>query len=546
MSIKKHRAALALLATSSLLVGGFAVSPVTFAEEGDTTPPVAGAPAEGIPATGTLTIHKRLGLPTNTRSDGTEITDPDGEPGTGINFTVTRIGTDAATPIDLTTQDGWAAISGKKLDDQGGLPAGLAKVTGSEKILTTNANGDASFENLPAGLYLVEEPANQTDSNGNAVTPGAPFLVTVPMTHPQGTGWLDTVHVYPKNQTTSKPSKQITQLGDDDQPGLNVGDNITYDITAPIPVVVEGEKNKLPSKFTVTDKLPAGLGEPSIDSVTFNGTKLTTDQYTVKTYELDDGRWVSRVEVSPATLLPEATESVNLVVKLSAPVDDLSAPLNNTAWAKPDQITTPGWDPENPKPGEEDPGTSTGDEQASVNLAKVTINKTATDDTTKLKGAEFQLHRCDANGKVVGHPLKLGSTKPDSTETPIDTWTTDENGVAAISGFTYTITDTKSTTAKDPWTSIAGYETSTQFCLVETKAPEGYSLNPDPIVLTFDVPTADQPMYTAKANVQNASTSGILGNLPLTGAGGIWTMILVGLGLATAGVAAVVTSRKKA
>ena len=171
-------AASALIATGT----GFA-TPVALAQ-GTATNETAVAPA-AIPATGTLTIHKVIGEANKkVRSDGTQ-KDVKGEPGNGITFTVTRLGTDASTPIDLTTQDGWAAISGKQMNGTA-LPEGLVK-TSTVKSKATE-NGAVSLESLPAGIYLVEEPANQVTSEGQAVVGSAPFLVTGPMTDPNGTG----------------------------------------------------------------------------------------------------------------------------------------------------------------------------------------------------------------------------------------------------------------------------------------------------------------------------------------------------------------------
>lgn len=543
MTTRAARSLIAAVAATSLFIGGVGVAPTALSQP----VPSANSVAQGIPATGDLQIHKILGLPQDTQADGTEksIT---GDPGVGITFTVSRVN-NANGAIDLTKQEGWTAISGIQLQDNGSLPEGFTK--GETTTKKTGNDGTAAFSDLPAGLYLVEEPANQVDSNGKAVTPSAPFLVTVPMTNPGGDGWLDTVHIYPKNQVTEAPTKKINQIIDNNTgPGLHVGDSVQYQVDSTVPVISapsQGQDGKLqpgtalPKAFTITDKLPATLGEPTNIKVNFAGTELQNSQFTTTAYQVD-GRWVLRVQVNPAELNgTNAVEAKQLSVTFDAPVTEIPESLDNIAWALPDEITDPEpWDPENPGDGAK-PGTTTS-APATLNFADIAVNKLdAADEQIKLKGAEFQLHRCDADGKAVGDALTLGAT---------DTWTTSDQGTLLIKDLTYNRVDSTGN-ADDFWTSIKGFENTTQFCLVETKAPAGYALSSAPVLLTFTAPVADddtatpvnEARYNATADIQNAKTSGILDRLPLTGGLGVWLIIAFGLALAAISIA---LSRKKA
>ena len=553
MSKRVIRSLVASVATATLLVGAVPAVPVLAQN-----PPVAGAPSLGIPAKGDLQIHKILGLPGNTASNGT-VQDVQGEPGKNINFKVSRVG-QGGTAIDLTTQDGWNQISGIALQADGTLPTGFEKV-GAEQTQATNDNGLAEFKDLPAGLYLVEEPGGQT-ANGKAVTPSKPFLVTVPMTNPSGDGWLDTVHVYPKNQVTEIPTKEITgtkeKEGAESKAGLNLGDLVSYAVTATVPVVStpttdqDGKQENttsLPASFTITDKLPKELGEPTNVKVTFGGTELQPNQFEVKKYQVGD-RWVLRVQVKPNELNGNnPVAATELKVAFDAELKEVPNSLDNTAWALPDSITEEGWDPENP--GDTNPGTpsdDSGDDATSparMNFADIAVNKVDADDAnTKLANAEFQLHRCDANGKVVGNPISNVSDQATTT------WTTNAEGALVIKDVMYNLVASNNTET-DPWTKVAGYEDSTQFCLVETKAPEGYALSSNPILLTFTAPVTEdnvgtdvnETRYNVTAEVKNAKTSGILDRLPLTGGAGIWLIIALGLALAAASMA---LNRKKA
>lgn len=71
----------------------------------------------------------------------------------------------------------------------------LEEITGTSA--TTGADGKATFTNLSLGLYLVKV----TESNENVTQEVAPFLVSIPMTKVDGSGWLYDVTVYPKSQT---------------------------------------------------------------------------------------------------------------------------------------------------------------------------------------------------------------------------------------------------------------------------------------------------------------------------------------------------------
>lgn len=523
---KLKKMAAAVAATALIATGtGFAL-PAAVAQ-GTGTSETAVAPS-AIPATGKLTIHKVIGLPSETRSDGTE-KQVEGKTGNGITFTVTRLGTDANTPIDLTTQQGWAAISGKQMNGTA-LPDDLAK-TNDVKTGATK-EGTVSFADLPAGIYLVEEPANQVTEEGQAVVGSAPFLVTVPMTDPNGTGWLDTVHVYPKNQVVEKPSKQVTEV-EGTQPGASVGENIGYTITAPIPTSANDEgKQILPSSFTVTDKLPAGLGAAENIKVSLNDAPLPEGQYKVINSTTAEGQNVVRIIVKPSELT-EDTENVTLKVYLEAKVTEIKGTLNNTAWAVPEDLskTDPTWDPEDPNASPK-PGTSTGDTKAKATFGQINITKKASGADTLLAGAKFQLFRCDA-GKTIGNPLVVAGN---------NTWETGENGTVSITGLNLTSTNTNGDIT-NPWD-----EKGDSFCLVESQAPKGYALQSKPVVLTEindDVlkTLPQDELKTVSPTIENASDQGILSRLPLTGGMGIWLILAAGLAMIIAGLA---YSRKRA
>lgn len=135
--------------------------------------------------TGSITIHKLeqadIGQdewPDGKPGDGTVIGDTAslGTPLANVEFSIwnvtnTHTGSEDATKIDIKT---------------------LGDATAKQ---TTNGDGIAAFYDLPVGVYLVAE--TNSDPHTTRVTPQ--FFVSIPMTNPDGNGWLYDVHVYPKN-----------------------------------------------------------------------------------------------------------------------------------------------------------------------------------------------------------------------------------------------------------------------------------------------------------------------------------------------------------
>lgn len=91
--------------------------------------------------------------------------------------------------------------------------------------LTTDADGVAS-KVLPLGVYVVIE----TDAPDAVSAPAKPFLVSLPMTKVDGSGWLYDVHVYPKNATSvSEIEINLFKFGTDAGTELNFNGTSTID-----------------------------------------------------------------------------------------------------------------------------------------------------------------------------------------------------------------------------------------------------------------------------------------------------------------------------
>ncbi|WP_062532475.1 SpaH/EbpB family LPXTG-anchored major pilin [Jeotgalibaca dankookensis] len=143
-------------------------------DDNDSQPPTT--EVTGRPATGDLIIHKLQfnvdEIPNIENHNGEELTITGTSGLAGVTFNIYRVADDAT---DTTT------------------PAGAALNTG-----VTGAGGLLEFSDLTAGRYLVVEDISNLPFGVTYTSPN--FLVDVPMTKADGTGWLGEVHVYPKNR----------------------------------------------------------------------------------------------------------------------------------------------------------------------------------------------------------------------------------------------------------------------------------------------------------------------------------------------------------
>ncbi|MFV8381560.1 SpaH/EbpB family LPXTG-anchored major pilin [Corynebacterium hindlerae] len=466
----------------------FSATPVVIAQETEVNTPAA-IPA--IPEKVTLKIHKLKGLESKNPSNGLPLEqNPDGtEAVTGVKFTVSKV-----KGIDLTTDAGW-----KQLKDQ--TPESVKGNVEDPQTITTE-NGVATAENLAPGLYLVEEEANPKDNQGNALVKSAPFLITLPMTHPtERTRWLNEVHVYPKNQATEKPVKKIASQGP-----VNVGDTITYTIESVIPTLPEG---KPLTGYNVLDRLPKELADGKVVKVELDEKDFS--YYVENKYTVDAKGNALMVRVTPSEL-SKLTAGAKFKVTIEATVKNIAEGIiENEAFVLPNDPGTD-YDIEN------GPVPNPSNNVESI-YGQVDIVKQGEDENTKLEDATFQLYRCNGNNKAVEEPIKVGG-KTD--------FVTDKDGKVSISGIhlgNYSPDDSGTDVYTDVW---AGK--GENFCLVETKAPDGYELLAEPV----KVELAGSVDESQPVIIKNVKHNGGF-NLPMTGGIGTWVSIIAGLlGLAAA------------
>lgn len=516
------------LAAAMTLAAGALVAPTGAAAPADPN----GSTIDPDAAT-TLTVHKCEQTDTNgvTEGTGNPDTQVDCTPVPGVEFTITKL------DVDLTTYNGWKTLA----DLKGNVRAvGDHKTTTVQKI-TTGPDGLASFTNdqTEVGAYLVSETRTP-----DKVIPAEDFVVTLPMTNPQDTTkWNYNVHVYPKN-TLSGVDKQVT-----DKPAPGSGRDITYTITTSIPKVDYPGGARI-KRYEVVDRLDKRIKKdaltPVVKIVGQNEVTLAdTTDYTLITAEGKDHNWATiqlteegRRKASEARYNGngETKLQVTLTAKFDAAVN-LEGDLSNTAGLIPNDSPNFTWDPNNPGTTTDIPGIPT--TPVLSKYGKVVLTKTGTDDLadkTKYNGAQFQVYECTktASGATLRDsdpstqtvdPLTIGGEK---------TFTTAGQGTVEINYLR--ANDYVNGAKKDQLTDEDYY------CLVETKAPEGYSLQADPLPFRVLAEKAEKKAATEVTVTDIPKNAGF--RLPLTGANGVIFLTVAGA-LLVAGGAVVAYANKR-
>ena len=517
------------LAAAMTLAAGALVAPTGAAAPADPN----GSTIDPQAAT-TLTVHKCEQTDTNgvTEGTGNPDTQVDCKPVPNVEFTITKL------DVDLTTYNGWKTLADLKGNV---LAAGDHKTTTAHTI-TTGPDGLATFTNdqTDVGAYLVSETRTP-----DKVIPAEDFVVTLPMTNPQDTTkWNYNVHVYPKN-TLSGVDKQVT-----DKPAPGSGRDITYTITTSIPKVdfPGGARIK---RYEVVDQLDKRIKKDArAPVVKIVGQKEVTlenaTDYTVITADGTDHNWATiQLTEEGRRKAAEARYNGNgetkVQVTLTATFDanvNLEGDLSNTAGLIPNDSPNFTWDPS--RPGTKVPGIPT--TPALSKYGKVVVTKTGTDDLadkTKYNGAQFQVYECTktASGATLRDADPSTSTVDPLTIGGQKTFTTSGQGVVEISYLRANDYVNGVAKSQDQLTDEDHY------CLLETKAPEGYTLQADPIPFRVMAEKATAKAPTEMTVTDVPSNAGF--RLPLTGANGVIFLTVAGALLVIGGAVSAYANKRR-
>ena len=533
MSTTKTRRSLSLLAAFAVAAGALALPAATSATQA--------APAFGLAATverapslvdldtsktGSITIHKLVKDATNgtTAGNGLEDATATGDPLDGATFTVEKL-----TNVDLTTQAGWEKLAGYN----GNVDTAKADGVDAAVTKTTAGGGLATFSGLPLGAYVVTETVTPAGYVGSK-----PFIITVPMTHPTELNkWVYDVHAYPKN---SKAGIEKT-VKDDTTPAI--GSAISYTIKSDIPAAEALDFYDVVDQYDKRVELPeAKIALKIIDGKTGEVALAKDTDYKLIAADGTDGKtkfWTAEFTEAGRKKLIDNRKDDNTKVQmdLTGTVKDkveADGLFKNKAVLLPNAPSN-GWKPNS---GEVPPPDYPNSEVVSK-FGKVKITKVSSvEDTKKLEGAEFEVYKCTPATKPTKNFESVDAAL-DEKLTPAGTTTykTDANGEVTIDGL-----------RNNDWANNAAVAEADRgwYCLVETKAPAGFELQPRPIA--FQVlesnSTADN-QYTLETTVKDVPKRGGF-DLPLTGAAGVGVLIGAGaLLVGGSGAIALANKRRK-
>ncbi|MGO2826305.1 MAG: SpaH/EbpB family LPXTG-anchored major pilin [Corynebacterium casei] len=379
------------------------------------------------------------------------------------------------------------------------------------KTETTDANGAIDFGDLPLGLYKLVE----VDSGNPAITEAADSLVYLPMTNPENqNSWNYDVHVYPKNQFDPGETPIDKEVEDADK---NVGDDITYTIKSAIPDVTVNDV----TWYQIVDQLDTEnlKADEAAVSVEINGVAAVADvDYVVSNVNGEIKVSFTEQGVDKLTAVKKENADARVTTTIVAEIlrvadgeaENTALLYHNDPTVNSDTKPNPE-DPHNPP---EDPDEPKPSNPVNSYWGNIELNK-VDEEGNALQGAEFELYRCSVDGVIEGDAVAVDHDNDPAT--PVQTTlTTDAEGKATF--YSLQVTDFENNVPVDP----------TAYCLVETKAPEGFSLLPEPVPVTLALSETHGETVSITKVAEVANIPETRGSLPLTGGMGIGFLVALG------------------
>lgn len=462
--------------------------------------------------TGSLTIHKHLGLPTDLANNGTQLADDaldpdDNPPAEKVEFKLQQVGVinsgGTCVALNPAVAGDWDAIQAATSPLVTGTTEGDYCVAADKGTQETNASGVVTFTPLDLGFYYVTEGAD--NGGNNIVKKTAPFFVTVPFPSYAGTSptaervWTYDVHVYPKNQAAEVPTKTIS-----DTPSMYaVGATVVWTIDAVVPTLADDDSF---TQGSVYDQLDSRLTFKS-SKVYVDGTEVTDASVVTKPAENATGT-LTWSFVDPAGLaLLKANQGKTITVELTTEVN---------ATIGDGQIENAPGTPGNgygssfndvPTPGDETPVTLWG---------QLVVNKQDNSTPAKpLKDAEFKVFEKSAATCPTEAPATGAVATGTSNADGVVQWDASDPASSPL-GLWIGNWDKKTDVPVSP---------SKDYCVYETKVPAGYTGSTGAQVATI-TPGSTTPVAITVTNAQKD-----VPDLPETGANGTRLMIIGGSAL---------------
>ncbi|MHA6602070.1 SpaH/EbpB family LPXTG-anchored major pilin [Corynebacterium coyleae] len=533
-------------------------------------------PAPNMPAKVDFVVNKRVNpAALGKAGTGNASDEAKGDPVEGAKFTLTPITVkDGDRELNIKDQADFNIMAKMKLVDGKptvkGATATLGKATDA---IATDKQGQAKFEGMAAGAYLVQEteaaPVDK-DVNG-AYIKSAPFIVFLPMTNEDGSAWLNEVHAFPKNSYLEL-DKEVVDANQNTAPGKGhegeEAGKIKYTVKATVPSDLPGRQRDQFGVVDIFDNRELEFADQNnpVDHVTVNGEKIESSDYTVsrlsgevaKKYAPDevgaknvnDGYYISFtkpwelpaggkvvVTFKDAEMKNGADDKVDNTVRL---INNYRKVEDNSTPDTPPTTTTPNTPPPTTPP-ETPPEDPVPHVTVSTYKAKISIFKYSElnsedgyqkDKDKPLADAEFSLYRCDAQSQLLDKDLKVADDQENAHV--VRKGKTDSEGNLVFEGLHVTSYEDD---AEIPMEIDKGY------CLKETKAPRGYIANPDVQRIKLnhtdikDTEGNKEFEFVAKPyQIANKPDTNTPPFLPATGGMGVLIIALAGLAIIGGGV----------
>lgn len=532
---------LALAVAVGLTLGGsFGAGAPAFAQTLQTAPDTAQnvPPASTIPAGNnfSLTVNKRVNSQTLRQGTGQQDSEVGGDPLQGAEFQIQKLEGNIRQQADFSRLAALTREFNKPLS-AAETPALDTGFTAQTK--TTGANGQAIFEGLPAGAYLVTETKTPDSDGTQTFVKSNPFIVFVPMTNPDGNTWNQNVHVYPKNSEVrvTKQVEDANKHASNEAPGRNVDSKVTYTLDGLVPAAPAGRELR---NFKLTDSSNSQelqFGDDFVTSVV----RIPAGQTPEQAVPLTQGQHYTVVRQAQA---PTNTENIAaganqyfdiLIADPAAaglqPGDTVRAVVEATMLQAPDQEIENSVNESgifrDPNSAVEDEPFETPNDKVVTYLGKIRVVKieeredNAEGAPVPLAGAKFDLYNCATPGTI----LQSG--------------TTNEQGNLTFEGIH--VSD---------WVNDDAPDANVEYCLRETEAPAGYTILEEEIrgiqlMRESREAFGDAQVRMVSRTVQNRPSSEVP-ILPSTGGMGILIVALLGLGIIAGGVYAARRNSAKA
>ena len=535
MKKRVHRIVTLLFIVFSIIAGG---APIVAANN---------AIRPDINGSGTLTIHKHWAEDNSqigSEGNGKEQT-VDNSPVEGVVFNIYEL-TPMAGNEELTPPSEKDGAVYEVNSDRTELTITFKGNTykyamGLKQTGTTDSTGVYKFEGLE-GFYYVEEDLAMSNPTVNGetvkiVTPAKPFIVSVPMTNPNGDGWFKDIHVYPKNQGMT-PEKTVNNGSGN---SVNIGDKLDFGIKVAIPSDIGDSEYKV---FNINDKLDEAL------TYLTNSTK-------VYAYKFVNSIW-EKVEVTTGvnpvftagtnTISVEFTEAgraelARLMTQTGGNYThvgiEFSANVNENVLSKPNYtVKNQGEIEWNNTPGDETEKIPT--TETETNTGDVEIDK-EDQSGADLKDAEFQIAATKEDAENGNKYIKVKVDSNDKITDIVYPGDADYNtalnwiirphadaGELGVDDDTSTFYANKFQ-ALQTHTGTDDKKEALKYYVVETKTPEGYNLLDAPVEVNFEEENSEHIVTKKIVNSHGFKlpNTGSLGMIVLTIVG----IILIGLAI---------------